>query len=85
MEFLAELRARHESVKRRIHGFRIPIKSRAGRFAVGCFYFCVPILAGYAIMNTTNSIARANLGERGEKLLAIKAARDSSPAAPQPR
>ena len=76
MQFLAELRARHDAVKRRIHGFRIPIKSRAGRFAVGCFYFCVPIISGYIIMNVTNSIARRNLGERGEKLLAMKAARD---------
>ncbi len=80
---LADLLARHEALKRRIHAFRIPIKSRAGLFAVGCFYFCVPLAAGYAIMHATNAIARENLGARGEKLLAMKAARDGT-APPRP-
>ena len=94
MQFLSDLSARHEALKRRIHGFRLPIKSRAGRFAMGCVYFLTPIVAGYGIMNLTNLIARENLGAVGvrEKLLALKAAREgrgisppSTTAAPRER
>ncbi len=77
------------SLKERIHAFRMPIRSRAGLFAMGCFYFVIPLVAGKLIMDATTTIAAENNGARGEKLLAAKAAwaapvRAGAPAAAAP-
>jgi hypothetical protein len=70
---LRTLLQRHSELKARIHAFRMPVRSRAGLNALRCFYVGVPLLLGYLTMQATNSIAKSNLGERGELLLAAKA------------
>ncbi len=74
----AELSRRHEALKKRIHAFRLPINSRAGRFAMGCIYFTTPLVVGYQIMRWSEGIRDGNLGGDGrrEKLLEAKRARD---------
>ena len=68
MDRLEALAAAHARLKRRIHAFRVPIKSRAGLFAVSCLYFSVPLVAGWHIMKWSNARRDENLGERREKL-----------------
>jgi hypothetical protein len=70
---LRTLLQRHSELKARIHAFRMPVHSRAGLNALRCFYVGVPLLLGYLTMQATNSIAKSNLGEHGELLLAAKA------------
>ena len=60
-----------EDFKRRIHAFRMPISSRLGLNVMRVVYFTVPIVFGWYVMEATNSIARENLGVKGEKLLAM--------------
>lgn len=71
---LDDLVEAHARLKRRIHGFRYPIHSRAGRFAIGCVYFFTPVILGILTMKATNAIADRNLGAEGkrEKLLAAR-------------
>ena len=68
LSFLRDLSARHAALKARIHGTRIPL-SPAGQRAMGVVYFSIPLVVGYATMRWTESIARANLGEHGERLV----------------
>jgi hypothetical protein len=76
-----ELSERHERLKKRIHAMRFPIKSRAGRFAMGCVYFFTPLIGGYYIMRWSEGIRDRNLGVQREKLLAAqeKWAADGAP------
>jgi hypothetical protein len=53
-----------------------PIYTKTGRLGVGVLYFTVPLVVGYFVKAGSDYIARRNLGERGEKLLALKAKRD---------
>jgi hypothetical protein len=69
---LERLLEAHARLKKRIHSFRAPIKSKAGLFAMGCVYLSVPVVAGYFVMEWSNGAARRNLGEHGELLLARK-------------
>ena len=62
----------HERLKKRIHSYRLPIRSRAGRFAVGCVYFTVPCVVGYFMLQGTNKIRDVTLGPNRELLLAKK-------------
>jgi len=69
MGIFSDLAEKHHNLKTRIHKFRAPIKSKLGLFAVGCFYFSVPMLGGYLLMNYTLSIRDENLGRNREKLI----------------
>lgn len=40
---------KHESLKKRIHNFRIPL-SPAGQRIMSVIYFSIPVIAGYYIM-----------------------------------
>lgn len=76
MGVLETIVRRHAELKERIHKFRLPIHSRAGRFAVGCVYFSVPVIIGYCTLQITNGpggIAERNLGKHGELLKAKRA------------
>jgi hypothetical protein len=73
-----------EGLKARIHAMRFPIKSVWGRRAMGVVYFTVPIIAGWYVMEATNSMARANLGEGRAKLLAAKASWTAAPTRAAP-
>lgn len=59
MEFLRELSARHERLKRKIHATRVPL-SPAGQRVMGLVYFSVPVVCGYFIMKWTERRAEAN-------------------------
>ena len=75
MGFLDTLKAlsdAHRSLKRRIHAFRLPVRSRAGLAALSVFYFTAPCVAGVFIMRWTNDIRDAQ-GPHDERLLAAKA------------
>ena len=58
--FAARVSARHGALKRRVHAFRMPVKSRAGLFALGVVYFTVPVVAGWYLMGWTNAVAASN-------------------------
>ena len=67
LQFLRSLSARHEALKERIHAFRIPL-SPAGQRVMGLVYFCIPVVAGYYIMQSAISQSHKNIGVNGEKL-----------------
>lgn len=69
---LERLLEAHERLKRRIHAFRMPIRSRLGVFGMGCIYFSVPVVAGYYVMQWSNGLREANLGADRERLLEAK-------------
>ena len=75
VDMMRDLSRRHEELKYRIHNFRMPL-SPAGQRFMAFVYFCVPIVGGYFIMDWATSQAEKNLGKNGEKLRALKAARD---------
>ena len=76
LAFLSGLSARHEALKRRIHAFRMPVRSRAGLAALSVFYFTTPIVAGVYIMRWTDRVAAENLREVRER-------RANAPLAPR--
>lgn len=71
---LERLLAAHAELKRRIHGFRVPIESKYGRRAMGLFYFTVPVVAGYWVMQWSNGVRERNLGSDRQRLLDAKQA-----------
>lgn len=81
MEALERLAAAHARLKRRVHAFRAPIRSRWGLFAVGCLYFTVPSVVGYFVMQWSNGVRDRNLGAEGrrERLVALRDAAGSPP------
>jgi hypothetical protein len=77
--FLRDLSARHEALKKRIHSFRYPLTSR-GLWVARVVYFTTPLLCGYALFRWTLSRRDANLGANNEKLLAAQAKVRGRPA-----
>lgn len=69
---LEQLVAAHARLKRRIHAFRMPIRSKLGIFGMGCFYFSIPVVSGYYIMQWSNGLRESNLGTDRERLLEAK-------------
>ncbi len=67
--FFSDLAERHEALKKKIHGTRIPIRSRIGLFGVGCIYFVTPLVGGYFLYQWTLGVRDANLGASRERLL----------------
>lgn len=59
MEFLRNLSARHERLKKRIHSTRIPL-SATGQRLMGVVYFSIPVVCGYFVMKWTERRAAAN-------------------------
>lgn len=59
-ELLSDLSEKHENLKKRIHSFRIPLSPTGQKF-MGFFYFTVPLIIGYYIMEFTNVQASKNL------------------------
>ena len=66
-EFFGKLSEKHERLKERIHGFRIPL-SPAGQRFMGFVYMCIPIVGGFYMMQAAIGESHKNLGIRGEKL-----------------
>ena len=62
----------HPSLKARVHAFRLPIRNPWLLRAVQLVYLLSPVAAGWFIMERTNAMARASLGDRGEKLLEMQ-------------
>ncbi len=69
MSALEGLLAAHSRLKARIHAYRLPIHSRAGRFGVGLVYFGTPCLVGYGLFQLTNKARDSNLGPNREILI----------------
>ena len=65
---LEDLLLAHQRLKARIHGARLPIRTRGGRFAMGVVYFTTPILIGYGLMQWSNARRDVNLGPNREAL-----------------
>lgn len=51
--FWQNLHENHEHLKRKIHGFRIPLSSN-GQRVMKVIYFSIPIVVGYFIMEVIN-------------------------------
>ena len=69
---LRSVSASHSAFVKRVHAFRLPIRSPALLRLVQASYFCAPLVCGYYVMQATNAMARESLGDRGEKLLAMQ-------------
>lgn len=54
INYLKELNAKHERLKKRIHSFRIPL-SPSGRRFMGLVYFSIPVILGYNIMQVNQN------------------------------
>ena len=67
MEFLRDISARHEALKKRIHNFRLPLSPFYQKVAT-VVYICIPVVAGYFIMQVAIGQSMNNLGMQGEKL-----------------
>lgn len=59
MEFLRGLGERHERLKKKIHGTRIPL-SKTGQRVMAGVYFSIPVVAGYFVMQWAQRRADAN-------------------------
>ena len=67
-DFLRDFHQRHEKLKHTVHtAWRYPLPPW-GRFLAGCFYFSVPVVGGYAVMQWAIGKSWESIGERGEKL-----------------
>lgn len=64
MGILDDLSAKHQRLKERIHGFRMPL-SRRGRIAMNIVYFSIPVIGGHYIMQWAHGRAQVNLREAG--------------------
>ena len=84
---LAQLRAlrdAHARLVARVHSFRVPIRSRAGRAAMGALYVSVPCALGWLSLQAVTAARDANLGAAGaitgdRPLLRAAAARAGTP------
>ncbi len=53
--FFSDLSEKHERLKKRIHSFRIPL-SPNGQRIMKVVYFCIPVIAGYFIMEVSDTL-----------------------------
>jgi len=68
LNFLRDLHVRHERLKKTIHeGWRYPLPPW-GRAVMACFYFSVPVVGGWYVMQWAISKSHASIGEQGERL-----------------
>jgi hypothetical protein len=66
--WFSSIHERHERLKHTVHeGMRVPLP-KWGRFAMGCFYFCIPLVGGHYVMQWAISKSHESIGEQGEKL-----------------
>lgn len=65
---LQEIHVRHERLKNYVHnGFRYPLPPM-GQAAMGFFYFLIPVVGGWHVMQWAIARAHDSIGERGENL-----------------
>ena len=81
---LRAVRDAHARLVARVHGFRLPLRSRGARAAAGFLYVCTPVCAGFALLRATEAARDANLGAAGaaagdRPLLRAAAARAGAP------
>jgi hypothetical protein len=70
-EALNTFHKNHEKLKHSVHEkFRYPLPPW-GRFLMGCFYFSVPVVGGWYVMQWAISKSHDSIGRYGEKLLAV--------------
>ena len=62
---------RHERVKKYVHtAWKVPLP-KWGQFAMGCFYFSIPVVGGWHVMQWAIGESHKSIGPKGE-LLEIK-------------
>eukprot|EP01082_Thalassiosira_pseudonana_P015830 g13762.t1 g13762 contig9:380912-381537(+) len=59
---------KHEKLKHTVHtAWRYPLP-KWGQYAMGCFYFTIPVVGGWYVMQWAISKSVDEIGEHGEKL-----------------
>mmetsp|Transcript_11309 Transcript_11309/g.24878 ORF Transcript_11309/g.24878 Transcript_11309/m.24878 type:complete len:144 (-) Transcript_11309:199-630(-) len=65
---LRSFHVKHEKIKHTVHtAWRVPLP-KWGQYAMGSFYFTIPIVGGWYVMQWAISKSVDEIGERGEKL-----------------
>ncbi|KAL7537803.1 hypothetical protein ACHAWF_005900 [Thalassiosira exigua] len=65
---LRSFHGKHEKLKHTVHtAWRYPLP-KWGQYAMGCFYFTIPIVGGWHVMQWAISKSVDEIGEQGEKL-----------------
>ncbi|KAL7536865.1 hypothetical protein ACHAXR_007443 [Thalassiosira sp. AJA248-18] len=65
---LRSFHEKHEKIKNTVHtAWRYPLP-KWGQYAMGCFYFTIPVVGGWYVMQWAISKSVDEIGERGEKL-----------------
>jgi hypothetical protein len=68
VEAARKLNERHERLKKYVHtAWRMPLP-KWGQFAMGCFYFSVPVVGGWYVMQWAIGKAHKSIGPKGEYL-----------------
>lgn len=71
LDSFRSLNERHERLKKYVHtAWRVPLP-KWGQFAMGCFYFSVPVVGGWHVMQWAIGKSHKSIGPKGE-LLEIK-------------
>jgi hypothetical protein len=68
IEAARKFNERHERLKKYVHtAWRMPLP-KWGQFAMGCFYFSVPVVGGWYVMQWAIGKAHKSIGPKGEYL-----------------
>lgn len=68
IEAARKFNERHERLKKYVHtAWRMPLP-KWGQFAMGCFYFSVPVIGGWYVMQWAIGKAHKSIGPKGEYL-----------------
>jgi hypothetical protein len=68
IEAARKFNERHERLKKYVHtAWRMPLP-KWGQFAMGCFYFSVPVVGGWYVMQWAIGKAHKSIGPNGEFL-----------------
>ena len=64
-EAFQSLHQKHERLKKYVHtAWRVPLP-RWGQMVMGMFYFTIPVVGGYHVMQWAISKSHESIGERG--------------------
>jgi hypothetical protein len=59
---------RHEKIKKYVHtAWKVPLP-KWGQFVMGCFYFSLPVVGGWKVMQWAIGHSHESIGPKGEKL-----------------
>lgn len=86
---LQALRDAYVRLIARVHSFRLPIRTRAGRAGMGMMYVSIPCVLGWLSLQAVIAARNTNLGTAGSvngdrPLLRAASVRSGAPSAVQP-